>query len=621
MATNTAESRAREASSARPLERRASTYPLPRHEVFWLIVTLALAAALRLMLAARGWPYSNSDEANTGLMGIDILWHGALPAFTYGTHHVGALDAYLQVPFFLALGPTNFAMHVTTGVLILLFLLVFYRFIRLVYSPLVARVTIALLALGPYQALFYGLRAGHYAQDMLLGALLLWFTVLRLRRPARPWMCWALDLGIGVVAGLALWGTLLMLPFVLAAGLALGVEGAHSWWLKASKRQAWNLGCQALATLGAAILGALPLIISIISTRGALFTEAHQASGGMVSIGQPGWLLALAQQSAATFLIGLPLMLGSKTACAHCALWPYPGSSLTFSQALPAVFTGALFSLLALVCWGIAAVPLLRNAWYTFQHARRGPEAEHIFGYARYRSRAWGRAMLVIGGGLTLLLYLSTRASYATPDTSIRYITSIYLCAPLVIEPLCRGAHHLWRWMQARRQPFAATHPQFRAVLASGLLLAIFAVNIGGVAQAWQESGNTQRYGVPAGTRDTQLLAFLKAHQATRFYTTWWVCYRLQFDAQEQVDCAVVDNTNAFAPGFNPHPAYAAVVAAAPHPAYVFDLTTTEAAKSVPQQVASRIAAKDPRFAGYTSTTLNGYLIFYYTGSGMKQSG
>jgi hypothetical protein len=586
---------------------------LQGREVFWLAATLALAAALRLLLAARGWPYSNSDEANTGLMGIDITWHGALPAFTYGIHHVGALDAYLQVPFFLALGPTNFAMHVTTGLLILLFLLAFYRFIRLVYSPLVARVTTLLLAIGPYQALFYGLRAGHYAQDMLLlGALLLWLTVLRLRRPARVWMCWALDLGIGLVAGLAIWGTILMLPFVLAAGLALGVEAAHSWWIKTSKRQARNLWSQAAATTGAAILGMLPLIVSIITTHGALFTEASKASGGTA----PGGLMALGQQSAATFLIGLPLMLGSETACAHCALWPYPGSNMTFAQALPAVLTGALFSLLALVGWGMAAAPLMRSAWYTFSHAQRGPEAEHIFGYARYRARAWGRAMLVIGGGLTILLYLSTHASYESSDTSIRYISSIYLCAPLVIDPLCRGAHRFWRWRQAHRHPFAIAHPQLSAILASCLLLVLFALNICGVAQAWQESGNTRSYGVPAGTRDTQLLVFLETHHATRFYTTWWVCYRLQFDAQEQINCAVVDNSNAFAPGFNPHPAYAAEVTNAPHPAYVFDLTTTEAVKSMPQQVASRIAARDPRFAGYTSTMMSGYIIFYYAGSG-----
>ncbi len=613
MATHTTESKAHQAAEARPL-RRLERIRLPREALF-LTATLAVAAALRLTLAARGWPYSNSDEANTGLMGIDIIWHGAHPAFTYGIHHVGALDAYLQVPFFLMLGPTNFAMHVTTAILMLFFLLVLYLFTRAVYSPLVAGVTLALLAFGPYQELFYGLRAGHYAQDMLLlGALLLWLTFLRLRRPERAWARWALDLGIGLVAGLALWGTILTLPFVLAAGLALGIEGARGWRACITKQRMWLLAGQALATLAAAIIGMLPLIVSIITTHGALFAEARSASEGALPAGPLSWLVALGQQIAATFLVGLPLMLGRQTICAQCALWPYPGSSLTLAQALPGALVGGIISLVALTCWFIAARPLVRNARYMLQSARRGPAAEPLLISARRRARAWGRAMLVIGGGLTILLYLSMRSAYQFSDTSIRYISSIYLCTPLIAEPLCRGAHHLCHWVGTRWRGYTLARPPMGAWLAAALLVALFAVNIGGAVHALQESTNTQHIGVPAGTRDTQLLAFLEQHQATRFYTSWWVCYRLMFDAQEQVDCAVVNNANAFAPGFNPLPAYVAAVTAAPHPAYVFDLTTSEVAPGVPDQVAARIAAGDPRFTGYTSTIINGYIVFYYTG-------
>src|SRR6266568_1223880 len=174
---------------------------------------LLLAAVLRLTLASRGWPYSNSDEATTGLMVDDIIRLGVYPFFTYGEHHVGSLDAYLQVPAFLLFGPTNFALHITTTIQMLLFLLVFYGFTRTVYSPLVAGVTLALLAFGPFQQLYYGLRAGHYAQDMLLlSALLTYLVLLRLRRPARVWTKWMLDPGIGLVAGLSLWSTILLLP-------------------------------------------------------------------------------------------------------------------------------------------------------------------------------------------------------------------------------------------------------------------------------------------------------------------------------------------------------------------------------------------------------------------------
>src|SRR5579871_3859305 len=72
----------------------------------WLFVIVALAATtvIRFILAFRGWPFVNSDEATLGLMVDDILWHGAHPAFTYGLHHLGAIDAYLQA-FFLATRP------------------------------------------------------------------------------------------------------------------------------------------------------------------------------------------------------------------------------------------------------------------------------------------------------------------------------------------------------------------------------------------------------------------------------------------------------------------------------------------------------------------------------------
>ena len=154
---------------------------------------LALAAVIRMILAAHGWPYANSDEATIGLMVDDILRDAAHPAFTYGEHHVGALDAYLQAPAFLALGHTNLALHVTTTIQYLLFLLVLYAFTRAVFSPRVAVGALLLLAVGGELALLFSMRAGHHEQDtLLLGTLLLWLTFLRLRerggsRPApRP---------------------------------------------------------------------------------------------------------------------------------------------------------------------------------------------------------------------------------------------------------------------------------------------------------------------------------------------------------------------------------------------------------------------------------------------------
>jgi hypothetical protein len=610
MKIRTTQSKVDEAPASQPEHSAQSARSLLQvlaSERILVAALLLLAAVLRLTLASRGWPYSNSDEATTGLMVDDIIWHGVHPFFTYGEHHVGSLDAYLQVPAFLLFGPTNVALHITTTIQMLLFLLVFYGFTRAVYSPLVAGVTLALLAFGPYQQLFYGLRAGHYAQDMLLlSALLMYLVLLRLRRPARAWTKWTLDLGIGLVAGLALWSTILLLPFVLAAALALGVEAYRL------RRAAPSLFRQALLTLSGVIIGLLPFLITAVTTRGVIFIEALHASGetGDPSLpaGPVGLLLSFGQQIAATFLIGLPQMLGRETVCAQCAFWPYPGSTLAPAEALRVSLISAPFSLLAIGGWFLAAWPLMRRARAAFSRARRAEPTTFLPEDTHQRARQWGRAMLVIGLGLTVLQYVITRTSYENSDTSIRYISNIYLCIPLIADPLCQGALLLWRWLSARVRRLALpTLPHASAILALALLLALFAINITGADNALQETG------VPAGQRDTQLISFLETHHATRFYTSWWVCYRLMFASQEHLDCYIVSDTDAFAPGnFNRVPAYAAAVTATPHPAYVFDLTTSEVDRSVPQHLTSLIASRTPRFIGYTSAMIGGYIVFYY---------
>lgn len=616
MKIRSTQSKVDEAPASQPEHSAQSARSLLRvlaSERILVAAILLLAAVLRLTLASRGWPYSNSDEATTGLMVDDIIWHGVHPFFTYGEHHVGSLDAYLQVPAFLLFGPINFALHITTTIQMLLFLLVFYGFTRTIYSPLVAVVTLVLLAFGPYQQLFYGLRAGHYAQDMLLlGALLMTLVLLRLRRPARAWTKWTLDLGIGLVAGLALWSTILLLPFVLAAALALGVEAYRL------RRAAPSLFRQALLTLSGGIIGLLPFLITAVTTRGVIFIEALRASSETsdpsLPAGPVGLLLSFGQQITATLLFGLPQMLGRETVCVQCPIWPYPGSTLAPAEALRVALISAPFSLLAIGCWFLAAMPLMRRARAAFSRARRAGLTASLPEDTHQRARQWGRAMLVIGLGLTVLQYVITRSSYENSATSIRYISNIYLCIPLIVAPLCQGALPLWRWLNARVRRLALpTRPHASALLALALLLALFAINITGAVNTLQETGNTQQNAVPADQRNMQLISFLEMHRATRFYTTWWVCYRLMFASQEHLDCYIVSNTDAFAPGnFNRVPAYAAAVTAAPHPAYVFDLTTSEVDWSVPQHLTSLIASRTPRFIGYTSAMIGGYIVFYY---------
>ncbi|MGO8947405.1 MAG: hypothetical protein ACLQUY_07035 [Ktedonobacterales bacterium] len=610
-----------DAAKPRAAHRNARFTLAQRREIIFVLVVLAGTALVRLILALRGWPYTNSDEATLGLMVDDILWHGAHPVFMYGQHHIGSLDAYFQALFFAVFGSTTATMHIVTSIQIVAFLVIFYLFTRRVFSPLIAAVTLILLAFGAEQELFFEMRAGAHAQDvLLLVALLFCLVLLRLGRLISVRTVMLLDAAIGFLVGLCLWSTLLTAPFVLAGLLALAVELARDRRNRPELVSGQRLASQSVLFVGAAIVGMAPLILSNIKTRGATFREILGASNGGKSgleaiLGSPVHLLvSLIQQVGGTFLYSVPSMFGSRTVCPECVAWPSPTAAPTISQILVVIVLGLAFSGLVVGCWLLAALPLARDVWRGWR--RRGSVAGGIPTDAELRVRWWGRAMLVIGVGLTILQYASTRAPYVNVGTAPRYIIGIYFGVPLIAAPLVSSLETIGRWLSARtssRPSFGPSH--LLALLGVIVLVAVFTINGVGEASAFQETTNTQQYGVPAGSRDVQLLDFLQAHDATRFYTTWWVCFRLMLDSQERDYCYVVSDSNAFASGnVNSVPAYVQKVTSAAHPAYVFDLTTTEVQLSVPRQIEVLIAEGNPRFTGYTTALVGGYIVFYYAG-------
>jgi hypothetical protein len=607
---------------------RAIARRISKREPVLVALLLVSAAALRLLLAGRGWSYVNSDEGVWGLMVDDILWHGAHPIFLYGAHYMGALQTYLAAPFFVLFGPTNLALHITTTAETLLFMLILYLFTRHIYTPGVAVCALALLAPGPQQAIFYEIRAAAHAQDTLLfSALVLWLSFLRLRRPASISARLLLDLGIGLAAGVGLWCTFLTLPFILAAGAALSIEAIRR--KRASFEDRWKrrLAGQGLLLLVGLGIGIAPFIAGNLADGGGGFTEMLTAGGapgtGAATSELPGYLLALGQQITATLLVGLPHLLGSTTLCVGCPIWPAPASIATPAEVWRVVLLSAPFSLAAIMLWLVAALPLSRDAWQAIRRSRQLAMLETVqhpapfafWNLAPFDARWWGRAMLVAGGALTVLVYAASRSSYLVSDTSTRYLVGLYVCTPLVAAPLWQSSRRLWRWLSTAKESAQENfRPRVLAWLATALLISIFILNSAGAASILRETANRQLYGIPAGARDVQLVQFLQKHQATHFYTTYWACYRLMFAAQERVTCAVIANDNAFQPGYNRVPGYLSIVAAAPHPAYVFDLTTREAAPEVIDQLAARIAS-DPGFAGYTHAQFAQYVIYYYDGA------
>ncbi len=620
MAIGTIQREQEQAAPPRARPGRWHVFSRPRREAVLLTATLLIAAVIRLVLAARGWPGINSDQAILGLMANDIWRHGAHPVFFYGQHYMGALQAYLVVPFFALLGPTTFALSTATTMQTLLFLLLLYLLARTIFSPGVAWCSVALLALGPDAALLHELRPGAGTQDtLLLSALLLWLVVLRLKLTLSKRAKAALHLGIGLTIGVGLWCDLLMLPFVLVALLALGVEARGRWRALPVALRRGRLLSQSVPLAVGALLGIAPAIPTTIASGGILFGEVFAAAGvpesaDTLQTGTPGFLVALGQQILAALLLSLPRTLGNSVVCGPCVPWPAAHVSATIGQIVILTLLSAPFSLVALALWLRAARPLAQDVWDAWRARRAERRSARAPGSFTRDYRWWGRAMLVMGGGLTALQFVFSRASYTHVNAdSARYLVGLYLCVPLVAAPLWRGTCQAVLWLRAW-MPAPSLRARLRAGLAAGLLVALFTLNTASAGAAFQQSADTQAYGVPAGARDQQVIAFLKAHQATRFYASYWVCYRLAFESEEQVICAVISPTNAFASGHNRKEDYAPLVAAAPHPAYVFDLHGNDLKPSVPAQVAERLAAGDPQFAGYTSANVADYLIYYYAG-------
>ncbi len=591
-------------------DRRRST----RREGLAVAALVALAAALRLTLAARGWPMLNSDEATMGLMGSDTLSRGSHPVFTYAQDYIGALQAYLAAPVDALLGPTPLALRVVTTIEVVAFLLVIYALARAVWSPAVGLVSLGLLALGPEWALLRQVQAGVGAQDTLLfGALVVWLAFLRLGACAPgARRALALDVAFGLAAGLGLWSDFLFLPYLAVALLALACLGLRDWRAGAL-RATHALGEVTLGLVGF-VVGAAPFILANISSGGQTLRHAvalAQAHTGAPAAGLGARLALLAGQAGATLLVGLPQTLGSATICPGCAVWPQQGVTITAGRLTQELFFAAPFSLLALGLWLWTALPLARAI------RRRAPRV-----LAQWRgnppapppldARWWGRLMLTLGGALTLLQYVASRTSYTFPASSARYLIGLYICAPLVAAPLAAALAVVWRRSGVDRGAEGLLGEAFGAPLGMALLLLILIINGAGAAHALAATADRQTYGQPMGQRDARLVAFLQAHHSPTFYAGYWTCLRLVFTSEQQVSCAVIDQREAFTLGFNRYPPAVRRTLADPHPAWVFDLARQDEAAAVPTQVAACIATHEPRCVGYTSATQDDYLIYYY---------
>ncbi|HEX7744605.1 MAG TPA: hypothetical protein VF462_05010, partial [Micromonosporaceae bacterium] len=307
------------------VERRPPAQRSGRSPLLAAIAFAGLGTTYRLVMLGAEVPPSNSDEATMGLAALHILEGREFPAFFYGQHYMGTLEAYLAAPVFALAGPSVLGLRLPNLLLYLAFLALMWVLTRRLYTPWFATFTVGVLALGSDRILKNQLIAGGgYPELNPAGALLLLLAVDlgrgAWRRPLLGYALW------GLVAGLVVWDDWLGLPYLATAAAILVWSRRRELWGRAGRTAA-----------AAALVGAAPLIVDyVVGGRNPL--AVFLALSGGTGASWPDRLYG-------GVLFGVPMGTGM-CAPSHCAPW-----QLWWGVALPVLLGVA----------GVAAVRALRD--------------------------------------------------------------------------------------------------------------------------------------------------------------------------------------------------------------------------------------------------------------------
>ncbi|MCF8033513.1 MAG: hypothetical protein K9K66_04620 [Desulfarculaceae bacterium] len=216
---------------------------------------LTLAALVLLYWAVRLWLISSPalsqvdyDEAVTGLMALDIM-QGNHHLLFWGQPYMGTLEAYLAAGLFQIFGPSTLMLRLVLLIYGSLGVLALFGLGRAAGGWWAGVIAGALWSLPPLFMSFQGVYVtGGHLEGVVAGAVVLWgVTRLAFGPIGRPAL-WAL--GLGLVAGLGLWSSLMALPLIAAAVLGL-LLARPAWLITAGP---WCLGAGFLAGVSPLIL-------------------------------------------------------------------------------------------------------------------------------------------------------------------------------------------------------------------------------------------------------------------------------------------------------------------------------------------------------------------------------
>ena len=512
------------------------------------LAIILLAVILRIVLAALNVPETNSDEGTMGLEAMHIAFRGEHPVFLYGQDYMGVLEAYIAAFFFHLFGVSVFTLRIGMILMFTFFMVSMYFLVSLLYTKKLALLTLALLGLGvASDVLIQQLRAvGGAIETLLFGSLVLllasWLALTSgqtLPPRTQRWRLVAYG-SWGLAAGLGIWVHLLVLPFVLAGGLILLFFCHHDL-------RSW---APLLLLLGL-LIGASPFIIYNIHVPlkyNTIIETLNIQSATNLAVHPGQHLLRL--RVIGTTLWSLPIATGLTPVCALTDL-PYYGPPT--ASTLPCIIVHGTWSLGYIALLTIAsllAIGALVKLWQL-----RSSRA-HSWSPEERRAAVihFARLMILFSAVLTLSLYVISPLSALKP-WSTRYLVGLLIAVPAVLWPL-------WTGFLKLSSPKLFT--RLLMVFKKGLLVIISLAILAGTVFTFASLP-----GVEADNQQQEaLIQDLLRIGATRVYGEYWTCYRLMFQIQEGIICAIPYGL--LAPGSDRYYPYYEIVNADPHAAYMF---------------------------------------------------
>ena len=534
---------------------------------------IALATVLRIVLIALGWPQTESDEGVIDLMALHIAYRGEHPAFIYGQHYMGSMEAIVGAGLMHLFGVSVFTVRLGLVLLFALFLISMYLLTSLLYSKKLALLSLLLLSLGSSSILSREVEAlGGRLENLLFGSLMLllasWLALsYHAGLSGRKAMLRLAAYGfLGLVIGLGLWSDLLILPYVVMVGVFLVLfcwREIFSW--------------AALWFSGGFLLGAFPLLAYNIKALPGKDTLSETLWVRHGPAGFSNFHLSLLDGVKATILATLPHATGAYPLC-PVEISPLPEHLGPHGLLCTMMYKGWGLGWIAL--W-ILAVVLSGLALRSFWSRSRAKDSLHRASTAsedrNMAIRHSARLMILGGAGLTLALCALSSQTAILPFRSVRYLTPLLIATPALIWPLMGAAstgvqataHGTSRAVLVFMRRFSGA--AIRVTLTRAVIILIGLTLLAGTIRTFGELPAAQT----ANAQQARLIEDLVQLHATHIYSDYQTCYRLIFASQEQIICDALEGTSLSS--FNKYPRYGSIVTHDPHAVYLFPLNSQEA--------------------------------------------